>query len=57
MGKIKLQLTLEELSALNEALRFANPFPVGRRKKVYEKVRSDIRAELAVAIEEDRADD
>ena len=57
MGKIKLQLTLEELSTLNEALRYANPFPAGRRKRVFEKVRGDIRAELAVAIEEDRADD
>lgn len=57
MGKIKIQLTLEELSTLNEALRFAAPFPAGRRKKVFEKVRGDIHAELAVAIEEDRADD
>ena len=56
MGKIKIQLTLEELSTLNEALRFANPFPAGRRKKVYEKVRSDIRTELAVAVEEEEAD-
>ena len=48
-------MTLEELSTLNEALRFANPFPAGRRKKVYEKVRSDIRTELAVAIEEEEA--
>lgn len=57
MSKVKLTLTLEELSTLNEALRYANPFPAGRRKKVFEKVRSDIRTELAVAIEEDRADD
>lgn len=56
MGKIKIQLTLEELSTLNEALRFASPFPAGRRRKVFEKVRGDIRTELAVAIEEDRAD-
>lgn len=57
MSKVKLTLTLEELSTLNEALRYANPFPAGRRKKVFEKVRSNIRTELAVAIEEDRADD
>lgn len=55
MGKISIQLTLEELSTLNDALRFANPFPAGRRKKVYEKVRSDIRTELAVAVEEEEA--
>lgn len=55
MGKVSIQLTLEELSTLNEALRFANPFPAGRRKKVYEKVRSDIRTELAVAVEEEEA--
>lgn len=56
MSKVKLALTLEELSTLNEALRFADPFPAGRRKRVFEKVRSDIRTELAVAIEEDRVD-
>ena len=55
MKKVNIELTLEELSTLNEALRFANPFPAGRRKKVYEKVRSDIRTELAVAVEEEEA--
>lgn len=56
MKKINIRLTLEELSTLNEAIRFAAPFPVGRRKKVFEKVRSDIRAELALAIEEEQGD-
>ena len=55
MSKIEIRLTLEELSTLNEALRFANPFPAGRRKKVFEKLRGDIRTELAVAIEEEDA--
>lgn len=55
MSKIEIRLTLEELSTLNEALRFANPFPAGRRKKVFEKLRGDIRTELAVAVEEEEA--
>lgn len=56
MKKVNLKLTLEELSALNEAIRFAAPFPAGRRRKVFEKVRSDIRTELALAIEEEQGD-
>lgn len=55
MAKIEMKLTLEELSTLNEALRFANPFPAGRRKRVFDKVRSDIRMELALAVEEEEA--
>lgn len=55
MTKVELELTLEELSTLNEALRFANPFPAGRRKRVFDKVRGDIRMELALAVEEEDA--
>lgn len=56
MKKISIQLTLEELSTLNDALRYTHPFPAGRRRRVYEKLRQDIRTELAVAVEEDRSD-
>ena len=56
MSKIEIRLTLEELSTLNEALRFANPFPAGRRNKVFNKVRDDLRVELALAIEKEEAD-
>ena len=55
MYKVKLELTPEEIGTLNEALRFANPFPAGRRKRVFEKVRSDIRMALALAVEEEEA--
>lgn len=56
MKKVKLMLTLEELSTLNEAIRFAAPFPVGRRKRVFEALRQRIREELAEAIEEEQGD-
>lgn len=53
MSKVELTMTLEELSTLNEALRFASPFPAGRRQKTFARLRSRIREELAVAIEEE----
>lgn len=56
MGKIRIALTLEELSTLNEALRYTNPFPAGRRQKVFNKLRGDIRLELAAAVEKEEAD-
>lgn len=56
MAKVNLKLTLEELSTLNEAIRFAAPFPVGRRKRTFEALRQKIREELAEAIEEEQGD-
>ena len=56
MSKVAIEMTLEELSTLSDALRFTNPFPAGRRKKVFNKVRDDLRVELALAIEKEEAD-
>ena len=56
MKKVNLKMTLEELSTLNEAIRFAAPFPVGRRKRTFEALRQKIREELALAIEEEQGD-
>lgn len=56
MKKVNLKLTLEELSTLNEAIRFAAPFPAGRRKRTFEALRQKIREELALAIEEEQGD-
>ena len=44
MKKISIQLTLEELSTLNDALRYTHPFAAGRRRRVYEKLRQGLRA-------------
>lgn len=55
MEKIKIQLTLEELSTLNEALRYANPIMSKRRQRIFDRLRSNIRLELALAVEREES--
>lgn len=53
MDKIKISFTIEELSAIVEALSHAKP-PEGRRRaSVFHRVRGDLQLALATALEDE----
>ena len=56
MDKIKISFTVEELSAIVEALGNVKP-PEGRRRaSVFHRVRGDLQLALATALEDEDGD-
>lgn len=55
MDHVDVRMTLEELSTVCEVLHGVAPTTLtGRRRKVLEQVRQELRETLVVALEEDR---